>query len=124
MKRDDQAAIEISKAIELLAEWHRWATPWRPNLGVPKIAPYCKDARISRQYDDATDLTHDRVYKMQMDSVQFCVFSLPTDYIQSITTEIRNRETNARVWRSPSDVPFNVALDTVIVVMRKEGLFD
>ena len=124
MKRDDQTAIEISKAIELLTEWFRWSKLWRPNLGVPRIAPYCKDARISRQYDDATDLTHDRVYKMQMDSVQFCVFSLPTDYIQSISTEIRNRESSARVWRSPSDVPFNVALDAVIVIMRKNWLFD
>lgn len=112
------------KADCLLIEHYRWSAAYRPNLGVPRIAPYCKESVTSRQYDDAGDLTHDAVYQNEMKAVDYCLDALTAPMRQSIGTEMRNRVATARVWRSPSNVPFGQALEAVIVVMRKRGLFD
>jgi hypothetical protein len=112
------------KADSLLIEHHRWSAAYRPNLGAPKISPYCRESMTSKQYDDPADLTHDKVYQNEMKAVDYCLDTLPVPMQQAIGTEMRNRVATARVWRSPSNVSFAAALDAVIPVMRKRGLFD
>jgi len=112
------------KADTLLIEWYRWSKQWRPNLGAPKIAPYCKQSQTSKQYDDTADLTNDRVYQNEMKAVDYCLDAIEVSMQQAIGTEMRNREVNARVWRSPSNRSYAQALEAIMPVMRKRGLFD
>lgn len=112
------------KADTLLIEWYRWTKAYRPNLGAPKIAPYCKQATSSKQYEEAYDLTHDRVYQNEMKAVDFCVDAIEVSMQQAIGTEMRNREVSAKVWRSPSNRTYEEALAAILPVMRKRGLFD
>jgi hypothetical protein len=112
------------KADTLLIEFHRWESQWRPKLGAPRIAPYSRQSVSSKQYDDPADLVHDKVYQKEMEAVEYCVDALALPLQQAIRTEMRNREVNAKVWRSPSNKTYTEALDAVLPVMRKRGLFD
>jgi len=112
------------KADALLIEWYRWSKAYRPALGAPRIAPYCRESTTSKQYDSASDLSHDRVYQNEMKAVDYCMDAIAVDMQQAIGTEMRNREARAKVWRSPSQASFSAALDAVMAVMRKRGLFD
>jgi hypothetical protein len=112
------------KADQLLIEWFRWSAIYRPNLGVPRVAPYCQQSTTSKQYDDPGDLMYDRVYQTEMKAVDFCIDAIAVPMQQAIGTEMRNRQVKARVWRDPGNKSFSAALDAVIVVMRKRGLFD
>ena len=127
-RQSDREIADTTTAIDLLGEWFRWSDAYRPNLGVPGVAPYCKDSRTSRQYDEAADLTHDRVYQAQMETVDFCMDAIAAPMRQSIGAEMRCRELNAevraKVWRSRQGVSFSDALAVVMIVMRKKGLFD
>lgn len=119
---DRQTDREIADS--LLMEWYRWSAMYRPNLGAPRIAPYCQQSTTSKQYDDPADLVHDKVYQVQMHAVDFCIDAIEVPMQQSIGMEMRNREANAKVWRCPGATSFAVALDAVVPVMRKRGLFD
>jgi hypothetical protein len=112
------------RADALLYEWYRWSKPWRPALGAPKLAPYCREAQISKQYDQAADLTHDQVYQNEMKAVAFCVYELVTPMQQAIGCEMKNREVKSTVWRCPGASSFAAAMDAILPVMRKRGLFD
>jgi hypothetical protein len=112
------------KADTLLMEWYRWTRLYRPKLGYPGIAPYCHQFSSSNQYDDPADLTHDKAWEAEMRAVDFCVGALAVSMQQAIGTEMRNREANAKVWRSPSNRTYAEALAAILSVMRKRGLFD
>lgn len=112
------------QADSLLVEWFRWANQWRPNLGAPRIAPYCRQSESSKQYDSTTDLTHDRVHQKEMEAVEFCVDALAVPLQQAIGSEMRNREVNAKVWRNPANRSYSEALEAIVPVMKKRGLFD
>lgn len=111
-------------ADNLLMEWHLWTDGYRIKLGMPRVAPYCKDSRTSKQYDDPADLTHDKVYQTEMKAVEFCVDSLIPALSAAIGTEMRNREVNAKVWRDPAGKTFAEALEAIMPIMKKKGLFD
>lgn len=112
------------QADQLLIEWHRWSAAYRPNLGAPRIAPYCQESVSSRQYDAPADLSYDRVHRAQMQAVDFCMDAIAVAMQQAIGTEMRNREVSARVWRSHGNVTYTEALDAIVPIMRKRGLFD
>ncbi|MGZ3235775.1 MAG: hypothetical protein ACXU8A_00195 [Burkholderiaceae bacterium] len=111
-------------ADSLLIEWYRWSKVWRPKLGAPRVAPYCQQSTTSKQYDDPSDLTYDKVYQDQMKAVDFCMDAIEVAMQQAIGTEMRNREANAKVWRSPINQSYASALFVIMPVMRKRGLFD
>jgi hypothetical protein len=119
---DRQSNKEIAES--LLMEWHRWADRYRPKLGAPRVSPYCQQSVTSKQYDDPADLAHDKVYQSQMQAVDFCVSAIAVPMQQAIGCEMKNRACGAKVWRCPGATNFGVALDAVMVVMRKRGLFD
>jgi hypothetical protein len=125
-KRDKGEAMDRLSdrevADSLLIEWHRWSARYRPNLGAPRIAPYCKQSTSSRQYDE--DAAYDRIYHGQMEAVDFCIDAIEVAMQQAIGAEMRNREAKAKVWRSPSNRTYTEALDAILPVMRKRGLFD
>jgi hypothetical protein len=119
---DRQTDREIAES--LLMDWHRWSALYRPKLGAPRIAPYCQQSTTSKQYDDPADLVHDRVYQAQMQAVDFCIDAIEVPMQQAIGIEFKNREVGKSVWRCERATNYPVALDAVIVVMRKRGLFD
>jgi hypothetical protein len=112
-------------ADNLLMEWFRWCKLWRPNLGAPRVVPYCQQFTTSKQYDDPIDLAHDKVYQNQMHAVDFCIDAIAVPMQQAIGQEMRNREAKAKVWRvGTGKVRYEVALDAILPIMRKRGLFD
>lgn len=113
---------EIADA--LLVEWHQWTAMYKPKLGVPRTAPYCQQSVTSKQYDDPADLSHDRVYQAQMQAVAYCVDTIEVPMQQAIGCEMKNREVNVKVWRSPAGKTYAEALIVILPVMRKKGLFD
>jgi hypothetical protein len=119
---DRQTDREIAES--LLMDWYRWSAAYRPKLGAPRVAPYCQQSVSSKQYDDPADLAQDRVFQAQMESVDWCIDAIAVPMRQAIGIEMKNREVGRSVWRCPGATSFAVALDAVIVVMRKRGLFD
>jgi hypothetical protein len=117
-----QTDKEIADA--LLLEWYYWADLYRPKLGAPRVSPYCKDSRTSKQYDDPADLSRDKVYQNQMEAVDYCIDAIAVPMQQAIGIEMKNRVAKAAVWRSPSGASYVEALFVIMPVMRKKGLFD
>lgn len=111
-------------ADSLLVEWFLWSRVWRPKLGAPRVAPYCQQSTTSKQYDDPADLSHDKVYQNEMKAVDFCIDAVDVAIGQAIGTEMRNRLVKVKVWRDGGGQSYSVALDTIMPVMRKKGLFD
>jgi len=115
---------ESDIADELLVEWYPWSAMYRPHLGAPRIAPYCKDSRTSRQYDEASDLAHDRIYQNKMKAIEWCVDALLPELAAAIGIEMRNRQAKAKVWSSGGDRTYAEALAVIVPIMARRGLFD
>lgn len=113
----------LQQADFLLVEWYEWSRAYRPKLGAPRIAPYCREASSSRQYDDSTEASCGRLHTQQMEAVEFCVDQLDGALQRAIGIEMRNRQ-GSRVWRDPAGTRFAHALDALVPIMRKRGLFD
>lgn len=105
---------------QLLMDWYRWSRSWRPALGAPRVSPYCRQSRTSRQYDE--DAGFDRVFLHEMETVDWCVGELPLPLQQAIGIEMRNREVKARVWRSSQPVGYGEALIAVTRLLELRGI--
>ena len=117
-------ATNKEKADQLLIEWHMWASSWRPDLGVPGCAPECRGATSSRQWDSTSEIADDTCYKLEMDAVQRSFDALDAPFKNAIAMEMRNRAGNVRTWRSTMGNTYDEALEAIMPVMRKNGLFD
>jgi hypothetical protein len=113
---DRVSAWEIADT--LLVEWHRWSKPWRPNLGAQRVSPYCKEYREDEKHNDESD-GYEALHKREMEAVEFCVDSLAVPLRQAIGAEMRNREVNAKVWRSPSNTAYSEALHAALPKMKR-----
>jgi hypothetical protein len=111
---------DMEQADTWLVEWHRWSKAYRPHLGAPRIAPYCRQFVSSDQYDE--DASEDRLHKIQMVAVEQSVDALSREHQQAIYTEMRNREVRCQVWRSPTNGRYRDALQAIVVQMRKRFL--
>lgn len=116
-------ATDIEEIDYLLVEWYEWSATYRPKMGVPRVAPYCQQARSSRQWDDATEASCGRLHVDRMTKVEFCIDQLPTGLQRAIGTEMRNRLSTAKVWRDPAGNTFGDAVAMLIPIARKNGLF-
>lgn len=112
------------KADQLLQEWHDWSTPWRPALGVPGCAPSCREATTSKQWDSTTDIGDASIRANEMANVEWCVDAIPLPCRQAIGIEMKNRAVKAKVWRCAGAATYEEALEAILPVMRKRGLFD
>lgn len=119
-----QRATNREIADQLLTEWHRWSASWRPDLGVPGCAPECRQSRSSRQWDNTDEIVDGICLKTEMDAVQWCFDALAFPFQNAIAIEMKNREVKAQVWRSRMGKTYAEALDAVMPIMRKKGLFD
>lgn len=113
-------AHDLALAEQLLSDWYRWTRSWRPALGVPRVAPSCRQSRTSRQYDE--DAGFDRVFLHEMEVVDWCVGELELPLQQAIGSEMRNQEVGVRVWRSPSQERYGEALIAAKALLGERGL--
>ena len=107
-------------ADQFLSDWYRWSRSWRPHLGYPRLVPYCRQSRTSRQYDE--DAGYDDVFRREMMTVDACVSKLPGHLQQAIVRQMRNREAKACVWRSGLEGSYQEALVSVTALMVRKGL--
>lgn len=121
-RKQEERPVDRMKDTEiadsLLIDWYRWAKVWRPALGAPRISPSCRDYHQDEKHNEESD-GYDALHKKEMKAVEFCVFALAVPLQQAIGTEMRNREVNAKVWRSPSNRSYSEALAAVMVGMKK-----
>lgn len=115
-----ERATDRELAEQLLMDWYRWSRSWRPALGAPRVAPYCRQSRTSRQYDE--DAGFDRVFLHEMETLDWCVAELPLPLQQAIGIEMRNREVQARVWRSTQAGRYSEALSAVMRLLVRRGI--
>lgn len=123
----DAAQLEADRldkelAVLLLQEWHDWCRTYRPNLGAPRLAPYCRQFQSSRQYD--SDAAYIGLHVKKCESVDWCVDTLAVPMQQAIGAEMRNRQVKVKVWKMPAGVTFADALEVLIPRMRERGLLD
>lgn len=112
------------QADDLLSEWHYWSKLYRPKLGYPSVAPYCKQAVSSRQFDDSTTAANHRVHGNLMNAIDFCVGQLPSDLQNMIGIEMMCRANGIKVFRRRKDevVRYKDALRFIVPIMIKRGV--
>ncbi len=115
-----ERATDREQAEQLLTDWYRWSRSWRPALGAPRVAPYCRQSRTSRQYDE--DAGFDRVFLHEMEMVDWCVGELALPLQQAIGIEMRNRVVGAKVWQSSQSCRYGEALLAVMRLMTVRGI--
>ncbi len=116
--------IDSVLADRLLERWHYYTSIWRPNLGTPRIAPYCKQSKSSRQYEQISDLNANSMSKKELEDIDYCVAKLETRHSAAIGIEMKNRQVGARVWRCERASSYGEALGAVMPFMRIKGLLD
>ncbi|HUG56771.1 MAG TPA: hypothetical protein VL002_00875 [Candidimonas sp.] len=118
-------AMEYKKiADELLEEWHAWAAQYRPALGVPGCSPASRQAQSSKQFQSTVEIAEDSIRKLEMENVEWCVDAIPLPCRQAIGIEMKNRAVRARVWSCPGAATYGEALEAILPVMKRRGLFD
>lgn len=111
-------------ADQLLERWYYYTSIWRPNLGVPRIAPYCKQSKSSRQYEESSDLSVNATTKKELEDIDWCVAHLEMKHSAAIGIEMKNRQVQRKVWRCAHASSYVEALHAVMPIMRGRGLFD
>ncbi len=107
-------------ADQLLWDWYEWSSRWQPRLGAPRVAPYCRQSRTSRQYDEYA--AYDDVYKVEMEAVEKCIEKLSLHHRQAIVTEMRKRETQHSVDIVSFSNNYTASLNAVLPLLVKEEL--
>ena len=111
---------EVKQADQLLTEWYYWAMSWRPNLGCPRIAPYCRQSKTSRQYDEEDG--NEELHRFEMEAVERCISKLTVQFQQTIKIEMCNREVKAKLWRNCWGISYLEVLYVAIPMLRSQGL--
>ena len=115
--------MKMEQADALLEEWYDWTQQWRPYLGMPTLAPYCREWRLSGGYEEDDGLAEEAFNRATMEAVDFCVNSLPVDYSRAIGLEMRRRRGTAREWKSGcSGVSYKKAIMALLPRMAERYL--
>ncbi len=115
--------MEIELADELLREWYDWSRQWRPDLDVPHLAPYCREAKSGGGWEDDSEIMDEVFHRNTMEAIDFCVNSLPPEYGLAIGLEMRKRRRGAREWRSGCrGVSYKMAVAAILPMLKKKYL--
>lgn len=107
-------------ADQLLWDWYEWSSRWQPRLGAPRVAPYCRQSRTSRQYDEYA--AYDDVFKVEMEAVEKCVEQLSLNHRQAIVTEMRKREMHQGIDLLMFSNAYSASLNALLPMLIKEEL--
>ena len=120
--------LNIVLADKMLEDWYYVTRKWREKLGYNKISPYCKNFKSSRQYQDASDITFSTISQDEFNKIDLCVDQLSLYEKSAIEREMYKRyDTRKRPtekWEFTLSVKYQHALDAIIVLFAKRGLFD
>jgi hypothetical protein len=114
--------LDRELSVLLLQEWFDWCRKYRPALGAPRLAPYCRQFQSSRQYD--SDAAYTGLHNKKCEAVDWCVDTLAVPMQQAIGAEMRNRRSKAKVWQMPKGVTFTDALEALLPKLKDRGLLD
>ena len=109
-------------ADQLLQEWHHWTDGYRPKLGIPGHSIASQQAVSSNQWLTTSEIADQSLRRREMETIDFCVNAIPLPYQQAIGREMRNRESNAKVWRMAGAASYADALDAILPIMQKRYL--
>ena len=118
------AANQIKEADELLVKWYRITQGDRGVRWFPRVAPYCRQSKSSRQYQDASDLSWDSISKIVYEKVTLAVEKLELDDYAAIQQEMKNRQIGRQVWKYKTASTYQQALVHVSKFMDDYGVFD
>ena len=105
----------------LLAEWHRWGTRCSMGKGYPSANPSCREARVSRQYDDCNGALDDALDDSVMVAFDAAAYRVPQPWLTALQVQARNAATGVAVWRSPR-LPLDVMERAVLTLEARNKL--
>lgn len=100
MTRDD-ALLTQEQLIDLLCQWWRYESQWRPVKGYPPESPSMRGYRTSKQYDDANGAAETDARGQTARMVGHVVSEMPEPERTALQFLARNRATGVVVWVSP-----------------------
>lgn len=92
--------MKSERADALLEDWYDWSQQWRPKLGLPGIAPYCREICSEEEGREDLEGSEESVYRLTMEAVDYCINSLPPAYSLAIGLEMRRRRGAVREWKT------------------------
>lgn len=116
--------IDRVLADQLLEDWYHISKGYKVKLGHQRIAPYCKQFKSSRQFDDASTITNKTITDEQFARIDLCVDKLSLPERAAIGVEMKNRQVKKRVWRCLLASTYEQALEQILPFMRDRGLID
>lgn len=116
--------IDRVLADQLLEDWYQISKHYKVQLGHQRIAPYCKQFKSSRQFDDASMITNKTITSEQFVRIDLCVDRLGLAERAAIGIEMKNRQVKKKVWRCQFASTYDQALKQILPFMRDKGLFD
>ncbi|ARQ46271.1 hypothetical protein [Oxalobacter formigenes] len=115
--------MEIELADELLRDWYDWSRQWRPDLDMPHLAPYCREAKSAGGWEGDSDIMEESFHRNTMEAIDFCVNSLPPEYSLAIGLEMRKRRGAAREWRNGCrGVSYKMAVAAILPKLKAKYL--
>jgi hypothetical protein len=86
---------------DLLSSWHKWSAQYQYGKGYPSTDIACRQARISRQYDDENGALDASVENSVMEAFDAAMDRIEQPWRTALSIQARNFATGARVWSSP-----------------------
>ena len=86
---------------DLLAGWHAWSAGHVMEIGYQRTCPTFRQARASRQYDDANGSLDAHVDAVLMEAVDAVVSAIDNPWHAALSVQARNLHTGRSVWASP-----------------------
>jgi len=120
----------VDYAEQVLFSWYVYTKKWRPRMGAPGIAPYCRQFRSSRQYDTTHALSERFLSRHELERVDWCISNLPVPHQIAIGKEmsVRYAKRYERREKMPTQyvntgTSYEQALNLLLPILKKDGVF-
>lgn len=97
----DQTKANAERINDLLSMWHWWSAAGTFAAGYPSQTAACRQARASRQYDDANGSLDAYVDACLCEAVDAVLDQVDQPFRTALHIQARNLATGAQVWTSP-----------------------
>jgi hypothetical protein len=96
MTRDESEQIE-----ELLLTWYRWAKPYTPVRGAPRVSPYGRNTSpdAGNVHDDQDEVDA-RIAAAEAETVDACLNDLTWESRAAVGIHVANKAAGAQVYRN------------------------
>lgn len=102
MQSVDQLDVADEERVnDLLCQWHQWSAGYEFGHGFASSSSMFRQARSSRQYDDANGSLDAHVDAVLMEAVDAVMSGIPQPYYTALAILARNLSTGRSVWTSP-----------------------